>query len=151
MTYGKRLDAALKHAKKSRKELADVLGCTPQAIGIVINWAGENDRKLETESHSEAAHFLKVSDYWLATGKGDMELPSNQPLAPVDTAQSAMKTVATLEQITETLAGYLMQMDDDGRDDAGDVLRKLAHKPENHTRAAAMLGTAFHSGKRKAA
>ena len=66
-------------------------------------------------------------------------------------AQSATQMLATLEQITEALAGYLVQMDDDARDDAGDVLKKLAHKPENHARAAAMLTTAFHSGKRKVA
>jgi len=57
----------------------------------------------------------------------------------------------SIEQLLEGLAAYLAPMDDDARDDAGDVLKKLAHKPENHARAAAMLTTAFHSGKRKAA
>jgi hypothetical protein len=95
MTYGKRLDEALKHAAKSRKALADVLGCTPQAIGIVINWSGEKDRKLETEAHAEAARFLKVSDYWLATGKEDMILTRNQAQAHADTAQAATKMIAT--------------------------------------------------------
>ena len=76
---------------------------------------------------------------------------ANQPLAPVEPAQAATKTIATLAQITEALAGYLMHMDDDGRDDAADILRKLAHKPENHARAATMLTAAFHAPKRKSA
>ena len=72
MTYGKRLNAALIHAGKSRKALADFLGCTPQAIGIVITWIGEKDRKLGTESHAGAAKFLNVDSHWLATGEGKM-------------------------------------------------------------------------------
>lgn len=94
MTYGKRLDEALAHAGKSRKALADVLGCTPQAIGIVINWAGEKDRKLETEAHARCAKFLKVDHYWLATGEGEMISETNHATAPVDTAQAAMNNVA---------------------------------------------------------
>jgi len=98
MTYGKRLEAALTHAGKSRKALADLLDCTPQAIGIVINWTGEKDRKLGTEAHAEAAKFLKVDSYWLATGKGEMVISryckQNQPVAPVEPAQTATNNVA---------------------------------------------------------
>lgn len=73
MTYGKRLQEALTFAKKTRKQLADALGCTPQTIGIVIKWAGEKERKLSTEYHLDAARFLRVSAHWLATGEGEME------------------------------------------------------------------------------
>lgn len=94
MTYGRRLDEALTHAGKSRRALADVLGCTPQAIGIVINWVGEKDRKLETEAHARCAKFLKVDHYWLATGEGEMIIGSNQAHHGADTAQAAINTIA---------------------------------------------------------
>ena len=78
MTYGTRLEAALVFAKKTRKQLADELGCKPQTIGIVITWADENDRKLSTIHHIHAAKFLKVNAHWLATGEGEMQSDAPQ-------------------------------------------------------------------------
>jgi phage repressor protein C with HTH and peptisase S24 domain len=72
MTYGKRLEAALRHANKSRSELAKELGCTPQTLGIVITWVGAKERKLSTDYHEKAAKFLAVGAQWLATGEGAM-------------------------------------------------------------------------------
>ncbi|MDP3651625.1 MAG: hypothetical protein Q8R67_08075 [Rhodoferax sp.] len=78
--------------------------------------------------------------------------PQSQPLAPANTAQAATKKVATpIDQIMADLAQYLMEMDDDARHSAADVLRNLTHKPENHARAAAMFTTAFQLGARKVA
>lgn len=78
MTYGTRLEAALVFAKKTRKQLADELGCKPQTIGIVITWAGEKDRKLSTDYHTHAAKFLNVNAHWLATGEGKMEIATTK-------------------------------------------------------------------------
>lgn len=74
MTYGKRLEKALNTAGKQRKELAGRLGCTPQAIGMVITGGGKTERSLSVENHAKAARFLRVDSYWLATGEGSMEI-----------------------------------------------------------------------------
>lgn len=101
---------------------------------------------------ADLARVMGLTVDELMTGQSTpLDYKQNQPLAPVEPAQAATKTIATLAQITEALAGYLMHMDDDGRDDAADILRKLAHKPENHARAATMLTAAFHAPKRKSA
>lgn len=76
MTYGHRLKQALIFSKKSRKMLALELDCSPQAIGMVITWTGEVERRLSTEAHAMAAAYLGVSPQWLLTGDGDMEPPS---------------------------------------------------------------------------
>ena len=112
---------------------------------------------LKTMEPLGLARALQCSPYWLTTGEGAMaDTPSQQkaqivPLVPAGGGKFATENVATFEQITEALAGYLMQMDDDARHEAADALRRLAHKPEIHARTAAMLSTAFHSGQRKSA
>lgn len=101
---------------------------------------------------ADLARVMGLTVDELMTGQSTpLDYNQNQPLAPVEPTQEAIKTIATLAQITEALAGYLMHMDDDGRDDAADILRKLAHKPENHARAATMLTAAFHAPKRRSA
>lgn len=69
MTYGARLSEALEHAKKSRVELSRGIGLSVQAIGQVING---DTKALTAENNALAAEFLRVSSYWLATGKGEM-------------------------------------------------------------------------------
>ncbi len=129
MTYGKRLDQALDYAKKSRKELAHHLGCTPQTIGIVITGAGKTGRKLSTDNHSKAVEFLRINGDWLLTGEGEMvpttatatitaPLPAlqsyatNNPLAHVQQAQTAINSVA-LSPNALMLAQWLDDMPDD--------------------------------------
>ena len=75
MTYGARLQEALTHAKKSRRELAAAIGQTVQSVGMVINGKAE---RLSTVASAKAAAFLRVDHNWLVTGKGAM-IPSNVP------------------------------------------------------------------------
>lgn len=72
MTYGARLQEALTHAKKSRRELAAAIGQTVQSIGMVINGKAE---RLSTVASAKAAAFLRVDHNWLVTGRGAM-IPS---------------------------------------------------------------------------
>jgi len=72
MTYGARLQMALDASKKTRKQLADHLETSPQRIGIIITWAVEEERRLTTLAHMEAARYLNVDPYWLASGDGEM-------------------------------------------------------------------------------
>lgn len=67
MTYGERLDAAIKLAGSSRKLVAKAAGVTEQAIGQCIR--GETEF-LKVESSARAAAFLDVDHFWLATGEG---------------------------------------------------------------------------------
>lgn len=78
MSYGDRLDEALKAAGKTRGDLARVIGITEQAIGQVIN--GSTD-KLKARHSAIAARFLKCDHYWLATGEGAAR--SASPLSPL--------------------------------------------------------------------
>lgn len=98
MTYGKRLDKALGAAGKSRKELAAQLGCSPQAVGMVITGAGKQERFLSVENHAEAARFLRVDSYWLATGKGEMR-PSEA--RPSGLSSDAAEIAAYFDMLTE--------------------------------------------------
>lgn len=69
MTFGERLTAAMQHAGASRKELADELGISVQAIGDVIKG---KTKSLTAENAVVAAKFLKVNPMWLAANQGAM-------------------------------------------------------------------------------
>lgn len=73
-----------------------------------------------------------------ATGSPSTVVPDDPGALPIETLMAG-------------LSAYLVQMDSDARDDAGDVLRKLALKPEAHARAAAMFAAAFQQRRRKVA
>jgi transcriptional regulator with XRE-family HTH domain len=73
MNFGERLDHALERSKKSRRELAEHIGVSPQAVGMIITSAGGKERRLSTENHLKAANFLSVSPYWLSTGEGGID------------------------------------------------------------------------------
>jgi transcriptional regulator with XRE-family HTH domain len=98
MTYGKRLEKAMEAAGKTRKELAATLGCSPQAVGMVITGAGKQERFLSVENHAEAARFLRVDSYWLATGKGEMR-PSEAK--PTDQSSDAAEIAAYFDMLTD--------------------------------------------------
>jgi transcriptional regulator with XRE-family HTH domain len=68
MTYGNRLDQAIKLAKSSRKALGEAIGITEQAIGQVIR--GDTEA-LKAPHSAKAARFLKVDHHWLATSEGE--------------------------------------------------------------------------------
>lgn len=67
--FGRRLELAIAHAKKSRKELADHLGISPQSVGQVINGPTV---AMTADNSARSAAYLGVSGYWLATGEGTM-------------------------------------------------------------------------------
>lgn len=69
-TYAGRLRAALQQAGKRRRQLAAALGITEQSVAYVYHGTG----RFNAENSAEAAAFLGVEHYWLATGKGPREL-----------------------------------------------------------------------------
>ena len=69
MSYGQRLQEALTHAKRSRRELAAAIEQTVQSVGMVIT--GKAD-KLSTVASAKAAAYLRVDHNWLVTGRGVM-------------------------------------------------------------------------------
>lgn len=67
--YWERLSEAMAHAGVSLKTLQDHLGVSYQAIKKV---ADGKTKSLTAENNAEAARFLGVNSYWLATGKEAM-------------------------------------------------------------------------------
>lgn len=65
-TYGQRLAEALKESKKSRKNLADALGISVQAVGDAIRG---KTAAFTAENNSKAAVFLGIDSDQLATGR----------------------------------------------------------------------------------
>lgn len=66
MSFGDRLNLALTLARKTRRELAEHLQISEQAIGQVING---HTNALSAENAARAARFLECGTYWLATGE----------------------------------------------------------------------------------
>jgi hypothetical protein len=79
MTYGKRLQQAMDTAKVDRKMLAQELGITVHAVGMVITGGGRSERWLSRANNQAAAKFLRVDSNWLFTGEGT---PEGQPAIP---------------------------------------------------------------------
>ena len=65
MEFYKRLNTALKDARKSQTDLAEHLGVTPQAVQQWCMPEGTTPRAKRIEA---IANFLDVSYPWLATG-----------------------------------------------------------------------------------
>jgi transcriptional regulator with XRE-family HTH domain len=95
--YGKRLAAALEHSKKSRRELAQAIGRTPQNIGMIINDAKRTDQKLTSDANAQAACFLRVNAHWLATGQGEMA--SDVPVAGYEMSVQAIDLAELFDMI----------------------------------------------------
>jgi hypothetical protein len=96
MNYGKRLDQALTHAKKSRRQLAQAIEQSPQSIGMVIT--GKTER-LSTTASAKAALFLRVDHNWLVTGKGSMTAATAAP--PPDISPDAAYLGYWIDKITD--------------------------------------------------
>lgn len=63
-----RIDIALRHARKSRGELAAAIGVSVQAIS---NLKRRPHGELRLVHTAHAARFLGVDLYWLCTGEGE--------------------------------------------------------------------------------
>lgn len=59
-----------------RKKLAQELGVTVHAIGMVITGGGRAERWLSRENNQAAAKFLRVDSTWLQTGEGSPDGPT---------------------------------------------------------------------------
>jgi transcriptional regulator with XRE-family HTH domain len=100
MSYGKRLGEALTFAKKERKELADALEVSVQAIGQVL--IGKT-AALTAENSARAARFLKVSHFWLATGEGEMMDHENPPKKAANDAEQFSLYGRSLARLYDSL------------------------------------------------
>lgn len=75
--YWDRLQAAMKYAGVSVRDLQDHLNVSYQAMKKL---ADGKTKSLTAANHERAARFLKVNAYWLATGEESMELDSLPPI-----------------------------------------------------------------------
>lgn len=64
--FGIRLELALRLAGRTRRELAQHLGITPQAVGHAIRCGIFN-----APNTVRAARYLRCDVFWLATGEGN--------------------------------------------------------------------------------
>ena len=78
MSYGDRLDQAIRLARSSRAAVATATGVSVQAIGQVIR--GETVA-LTAENSARAAKELRVDHHWLATGEGSPTPKANCPFS----------------------------------------------------------------------
>ena len=92
MEFGKRLEEALRLSGKERKELADALGVSVQAIGQVIKG---DTKALTAENCAKAALFLGEDLLWLATGDGS---PAAADFAKLDAYEANL--VTTFRQLS---------------------------------------------------
>jgi hypothetical protein len=80
MTYGERLGRAMEHAGADVTALAKACDCSYQAIRQALTGAS---KALSAENSAEAARFLGVNHYWLATGKGEMLASPEREISPM--------------------------------------------------------------------
>lgn len=78
VTYGERLNLAIKLAGSSRAAVAEAVGASVQAIGQVIRG---DTVALTAENSARAAEALRVDHFWLATGEGEPRPKSAFPLS----------------------------------------------------------------------
>lgn len=128
-TYGERLGQAMRFAKKERKDLAHAIGTTVQAVGAVING---KTTAFTTENNANAAAFLKINAYWLATGKGEM--------LPCVTSEAPQTSVASLEQALEIVSRAMLLSDELTLDQVRPLLVRLVDQPSRYSEITHRIG-----------
>lgn len=107
MTYGERLDAAIKLAGSSRKLVAKAAGLTEQAIGQCIR--GETEF-LKVESSARVAAFLDVDHFWLATGEGKSRPDRAWPFELFYRSDFMLLSTKEREDAENALAGAIQRL-----------------------------------------
>ena len=69
MSYQERLALAMRQSKHytTAAELAKAIGCSPQAVGLVLSG---DSKSFGATNHSKACAALDVAPVWLANGEG---------------------------------------------------------------------------------
>lgn len=124
-TYGERLLDALKAAGKSRRQLALALGITEQAVGNIVN--GGPTTFFTARNSAEAAAFLGVEHYWLATGKGPRKpRASDWPFRHVELSEVAQLDDSQRLQLEGGMRLMLTQLWKDRHPDAAEPYKLVA-------------------------
>jgi len=97
-----RIDLALKHAGKTRTELAEHLDVSRQAIS---NLGRKEEASMKPQHIAKAARFMKCDVYWLCTGEGRRYEP--QPLDERTFSEITVNVALWLEALDEA-ARYAM-------------------------------------------
>lgn len=76
MSYQKRLALAMSQSDhyKTATDLAKAIGCSPQAVGLVLSGASKS---FGASNHSKTCAVLNVAPTWLANGEGPMRGTQN--------------------------------------------------------------------------
>ena len=84
MSYQERLALAMSQSElyKTATDLARAMGCTPQAVSLVLSGASKS---FGATNHSKASALLKVIPTWLANGDGPMRAAIHAPQAGRET------------------------------------------------------------------
>lgn len=106
MTYGERLDEAIKMAGSSRKAVAEATGLTVQAIGQCIR--GETEF-LKVDSSARAAELLDVDHFWLATGAGKARPDRAWPFELFSRSEFLLLPTKDREDAENSLAGAIQR------------------------------------------
>ena len=90
----------MQNANASRKDLAQALGVTVHAIGMVLTSAGNRERWLSRENHLKAAQFLNVDPTWLMTGSNtELHTPQVMRQNPPNLSPTALELAWLYDQI----------------------------------------------------
>lgn len=106
MSYGERLEEAMKRAGVSRRELAEHLGISVQAVGQVL--LGDT-KAMDAVSHTRTFMFLGCDPLWLATGT--RAGPGTAPMRVQEPGAGYAAAAALLEQIDWTAVRALKRDD----------------------------------------
>lgn len=106
MTYGTRLDQAIKLAKASRKALGEAMGISEQAVGMVVR--GDSGA-FNVENSARAARFLRVDHHWLATGEGEPRPKSGWPFLSFGPAEYFSLDDDLRQEIEDRLLGAVVR------------------------------------------
>ncbi|AOG21647.1 LexA family protein [Acidovorax sp. RAC01] len=94
MSYGQRLKEALDHSGRGRKELAEAIGRSVQAVGDVLNG---KSKAFTAENNAKAAEFLKVDSFWLATGNGEMKAVPQSNVTPAPIGARSVPVISAIQ------------------------------------------------------
>lgn len=95
MSYQDRLALAMSQSAfyRTAAALAKAMGCSPQAVGLVLSGASKS---FGATNHSKASALLEVAPLWLAAGEG--------PMRAVQASRPANNETALRDPVLDDLA-----------------------------------------------
>lgn len=144
MTYGKRLDQALKARGWKDSDLARRMGVTAQTVSSITRG---DSKMFRADNHEKAVEALGIRGTWLALDSGPMEKPLPTPSSAALVASDVVYQMVGLSVALRVVIDHMTGASASSRRTAALMFGQLADNPDDAQHVLAMIEAALSEKK----